>query len=596
MRHNYCTVYSKEYVYMGIVLYHSLLKYDQDFYLYIFFMDDEAHEIMKSMNLERAVLISLKDVEACDHELSITKNSRTDKEYSWTIKGSVLLYLFDHFEDMDHIIWLDGDLKFFSDPQPIFDEFEKCSILLTEEKYTGAYEYLSKIYGVYQLGFIGFKREENVIECLKWYRERLLEWCHEKPDEGKWSDQRYAIDWPVMYKNVGIVQNIGVNLTPFILYRFQQENKYLVNEVNNEVYIDETKLIFFHYYGFKYFDGNEFDLCHHWAKYSDSTLRILYLDYIYSAREAIENIRKLLPNYYMDSSRKGKYVSNYFNLELAQDNHMYSYYTIVDNMSVSNLIALNSSISKFMDNYKLWVCCLDDKTYIKLEKAKLHNVIVVEPTNLEDRDLRRIRDLSGKEQYSLVLKAAMAYFILKNNYSVEKLMYLDPSMYFFSCPSILFDSWEDGCIFIHNFGDSAKKQKPAGILGSGLIGFVRKPGTNYYIEDYIRMCVSCQNGDTRRRYPEIPLADYYGIVQVRQLAANINNSLLKFVKVDTKNNKILCSEKDLICFNFGKLRDLRLMGRVLEKNRHLPAKKLVFKQIYQFYLNCLKEAYLSFNS
>jgi len=50
MRHNYCTVYSQEYVYMGLIVYNSLLRYDQDFCLYIFFMDNEALEIMKGMN------------------------------------------------------------------------------------------------------------------------------------------------------------------------------------------------------------------------------------------------------------------------------------------------------------------------------------------------------------------------------------------------------------------------------------------------------------------------------------------------------------------------------------------------------------------
>ncbi len=591
MRHNYCTVYSKEYVYMGLILYNSLLKYDQDFYLYIFFMDDEALEIMKSMNLERAVLISLKDVEAEDQELSYTKNSRTDKEYSWTIKGSAMLYLLKHMADLEHIVWLDGDLKFLSDPQPIFDEFEKCSILLTEEKYTGPYEYLSKIYGVYQLGFIGFKRDENAIECLKWYRERLLEWCYENPDEGKWSDQRYAVDWPVRYKNVGIVQNLGVNLTPFILYRFQQEGKCLVHRMEDGVYTDDTKIIFFHYYGFKYYDGNEFDLCRHWAKFSDDTLSILYLDYIYSVNEAMEAIRRVFPDYYKNSFLKGKYVSNYFNLDLTQHDCEYFYYSIADSRNAARLIALDSSISRFMGNYRLWVCCLDDKAYVKLKKANLKNVILVDIKNLEDAGFSRIKNSCSKAQYKLLLKAAMAYFILKNNYSVEKLMYLDSSMYFFSNPTVLFESWEDGCIFVPSFNGMIRKQKTLGVPESGLIGFVRKLGAFYFLEDYMRMCANSQNTIAQQGYTHMPLVDYYGIVQNRRLAANINNSLLKFISVDAANNRILCFEKELICFNFGEPRDLRLLSHASEKGKHSYPRKQTLKQIYQSYLNSLKEAY-----
>lgn len=595
MQHNYCTVYSKEYVYMGVILYNSLLRHDKDFRLYIFFMDDEALEIMKRLNLEHAVLISLKDVEAEDLELAAVKNSRTDKEYSWTIKGSVLLYLFSHFEDMDNIIWLDGDLKFYSDPQPIFDEFENCSILLTEEKYTDEYEYLSHIYGVYQLGFIGFKREENVIECLKCYRKKLLEWCHEKPDEGRWSDQRYAVYWPSTYKNVGIVQNKGINLTPFILYRYRQEDKYVLRKNGEEILVDETRLVFFHFYGFKYFDGNEFDLCRHWMKFSDDTLRILYLDYIESARKALEDIRSTFPGYYADASREGKYVSNYFNLELSQDNSLFYYYTITDNKSIPNLIVMNDSISRYMDNYRLWVCCLDEKAYSMLIKAGLKNTILIQCENLEDADIRSIRDFYGRDRYILVLKAAMANFIMKNNYSVEKLMYLDTSIYFYSDPSVIFDSWQGGSIFVHNHRKASKKQKPSTILNSALLGFVRKPGTTYFIEEYIRMCVGCLKDDGKYTGTEMPLADYYEIMQVKNLAADINNSQLKFVKFDSRHNKILYFEKELICFNFGKSSDIRFISRIMEKSKQYQAGKQIIRQIYMPYLNSIIEACMKYD-
>lgn len=595
MQHNYCTVYSKEYVYMGVILYNSLLRYDKDFCLYIFFMDDESLEIMRSLNLDHAVLISLKDVEAEDLELAAVKSSRTDKEYSWTIKGSVLLYLFEHVEDMENIIWLDGDLKFYSDPQPIFDEFESCSILLTEEKYTGPYEYLSKIYGVYQLGFIGFKREENVLECLRWYRERLLEWCHEAPDEGKWSDQRYAVDWPSTYKNVGVVQNIGINLTPFILYRYRQENKYLLSKVDDEIYVDETRLVFFHFYGFKYFDGNEFDLCRHWMKFSDDTLRILYLDYIDSVNKAIEDIRKTFPQYYMDAGREGKYVSNYFNLELTQNDKLFFYYTIADKKSIPSLIAMNGSISRYMDNYRLWVCCVDEQAYNDLINAGLKNVIPMESRNVENSDIKFIKDLQDSERYILLLKAAMANFIIKNNYAVKKLMYLDPSIYFFSNPSVIFDAWKDGCIFIHNHNGTSKKQKPSVILGSGVLGFVRKPGTIYFIEDYIKVCTQSQKENGKYICPEMPLADYYEIMQIKNLAVDINNSQLRFVKLDKKHNKILYFENELICFNFGKSRDIRFISRIMEKSKQYQAGAQIMKQIYMPYLSSIIDTIHDFN-
>lgn len=586
MKHNYCTVYSKSYLYMGLILYNSLLKYDQDFCLYLICMDDEAFSIMENLNPEHIVLINLKDIELEDKELYASKSSRTEKEYSWTIKGSVLLYLLKNFESIDHIIWLDGDLKFFSDPQPIFDKLSEHSLLLTEEKYTGPYDYLSKIYGVYQLGFIGFKRDANSLECLNWYRKRLIEWCHEKPLDGKWSDQMYAVDWPIRFKAVGIVENTGVNLTPFIAYRLQQEGKGLIHEHDGSIYIDNSKIIFFHFYGFKYYDGKEYDLCLHWMKFSDNAVKLLYLDYISDAKEAIERIRSVYPEYYLDSNKKGKYVRNYFNLDTSQMKDIYYFCTTVDSRSIISLLAMYNSLNRYIIRYVLWVCCMDEKSYSFLSSISLPNILLLDSKNIEDDGLRNIKNSCNKEQYRNILKAGISYFLLKNNYFIETLLYLNPTMYFFSHPSTLFESLTEGCVFIYRFMSREEIKKVSEIFSSGLIGFLRKEGALYFLEDFLRGC-------TNLRYSNfnMPLADYYGIKSIDNLAADMDIFLLRSINRNIGKDKTFCLKKDLICINFKDSKVLRMLGRILEKRKSTLAKNQAIKQIYKTYIRSLREAY-----
>ena len=211
------------------------------------------------MELSNATLISIKDVENDDWELANIKRTRNDKEYIWTSKASILLYLLNHFSELDHIIWLDGDTAFLSDPQPIFDEWGNYSVFLTEEQYKGEYEWLSKIYGVYNTGFMGFKGDPNAFRCLEWFREKLIEWCFDKPENGRWSDQMYVNDWVTRFHNVGVARNLGINANLFI------SSQNTVTREDDNLYINGDKLILFHYYGFKYFDGNEFDLCAHYT-------------------------------------------------------------------------------------------------------------------------------------------------------------------------------------------------------------------------------------------------------------------------------------------------------------------------------------------
>jgi hypothetical protein len=561
-------------------------------------MDDEAFSIMNSLNPDHIELINLKDVELEDHELHASKSSRTEKEYSWTIKGSVLLYLFKHFEALDHVIWLDGDLKFLSNPQHIFDKFSEYSILLTEERYTGPYDYLSKIYGLYQLGFIGFKRDDSSLECLNWYRERLIEWCHEKPLDGKWSDQRYAVDWPVRFKGVGIVEDIGVNLTPFIAYRFQQEGSGVIHKHDEAIFIDDSRIVFFHFYGFKYYDGNEYDLCNHWMKFSDSVIKLLYLDYIKDAKEAMEKIRSISPDYYLDSVKDKKYIRNYFNLEISQMEETHFFCTIIDNRSITSLLAMYESLSRFVAQFALWVCCADEKSYSLLKSINLPDIILLDSKNIESTELENIKNFCSKEQYRSILKVSLSYFLLKNNYSIEKLMYLNPEMYFYSHPSVLFESWTEGCVFTHRFMSGTEIRKVSEIFNSGLIGFVRKEGALYFLEDYIRDCINFSSQKLNTKYSnfDMLLADYYGIKSIENLAADVDISLLRLLQTNIRRDRIFSLKKDLVCFNFKNSKSLRMLGRIIERSKGTSARNQAIKRIYQAYIHSLRKAYEKISS
>lgn len=50
-----------------------------------------------------------------------------------------------------------------------YDEWGNYSILLSDQYYTDDYEYLVATYGKYQTGFIGFRNNEDSLECLKWW-------------------------------------------------------------------------------------------------------------------------------------------------------------------------------------------------------------------------------------------------------------------------------------------------------------------------------------------------------------------------------------------------------------------------------------------
>jgi hypothetical protein len=470
LTHYYCTTYSKDYIYKGLVLYNSLQKYDKDFHFFIICAQDEVKYLLEKMELSNVTLISMKDVENDDWELANIKSTRNDKEYIWTSKASILLYLLNHFSKLDHIIWLDGDTAFLSDPQPIFDEWGNYSIFLTEEQYKGEYEWLSKIYGVYNTGFMGFKRDQNALRCLQWFREKLIDWCFDKPEKGRWSDQMYVNDWVTRFDNVGVAGNLGINANLYI------SSQNTVTKEDDNLYINGDKLILFHYYGFKYFNGNEFDLCAHGHFPTNQIIQWIFVPYIQSCNEVMDIISNIDKDFYYKQTPNGRFIKNYFNLASNIDGYedKYNFCIIISEKDLSEGLEFYNSIRMHANEFCLWICCLDDITYNTLANMELENVVLIDIKNIEDQELLNVKNTRNASEYCRILKAPLIFYILKNNYNIRYMIYVDPNARFNSNVTNAFSKWKENPVFIWKNEMDQDTQQEYGANLTSLIGFKRE--------------------------------------------------------------------------------------------------------------------------
>ena len=295
MTHYYCSIFSQDYAYKGLLLHNSLLRWDKDFHFFMFCLHDKAKELYEQMNLINATIIPFYAVEKEDCQLQAVKATRSDKEYIWTSKATVMLYILKHFQQTDHIVWLDGDTFFYSNPEPIFQEWGQYSIMLTEERWK---KVDIEQFGRYNTGFMGFKRDEQAIQCLNWFRNSLIKWCYDKHENNLWSDQVYVNDWLERFNNVGVIKNMGINVTPYMIMGRK------ITRGNNDLYVNGEKLIMYHAYGFRYYNGNEFDLCSYLLPLSDEVLKWIYLPYIRDCNYIMGKIRKVDKDFISQPSRR----------------------------------------------------------------------------------------------------------------------------------------------------------------------------------------------------------------------------------------------------------------------------------------------------
>jgi len=223
-------------------------------------MDQEAYDVLSRLSLPHAKLIDLKDFENGDEALLGTRKNRSLIEYYFTCTPSLPLYVFDRCPDAQLMTYVDADHFFFHDPRPIFEEMGDNSILMIEHRFP---ERLKKWEdrGIFNVGVLSFRRDEQGLACLRWWRERCIEWCYDRSEDGKFADQKYLDQWPRLFANVKVLQQKGAGLAPW------NASKYEFIFSNKQVSVDGDPLICYHFHGFHqvgrrtYATGiNEFDL------------------------------------------------------------------------------------------------------------------------------------------------------------------------------------------------------------------------------------------------------------------------------------------------------------------------------------------------
>ena len=117
----FCTIASKVYFLKALALYFSLLRNCKSFHLWICAVDDITYYTILSMHLKNITILPLSKLE--DKELLAVKSSRKLNEYCWTLKAPLIQYILNNYR-VEAIIYCDGDLFFFSDPEPIFSEWD----------------------------------------------------------------------------------------------------------------------------------------------------------------------------------------------------------------------------------------------------------------------------------------------------------------------------------------------------------------------------------------------------------------------------------------------------------------------------------------
>lgn len=240
----FCTYFDQHYLDKGLALYHSLTMHCSPFRLWILCMDEVSYRILASMQLPQVHLITLPDFEKDYSQVQNAKQNRSLIEYYFTCTPFLPLYVMDHEPEVDIVTYLDADLYFFSSIEPVYQELGDGSVLIIGHRFPPILKN-REIFGLYNVGLLSFRRDNNGRACLHWWRDRCIEWCYDRLENGRFADQKYLDEWPDRFAGVVVLQHKGAGLAPWNLANYGYSWK------NHELLIDGQPIIVYHFHGIK---------------------------------------------------------------------------------------------------------------------------------------------------------------------------------------------------------------------------------------------------------------------------------------------------------------------------------------------------------
>ena len=266
-----------------MALYESLLATCPRFHLYIYAFDDASCKLLSDLNLQHATIVSLAAFE--DDALLQVKPTRTVGEYCWTCTPSVIKHAIETYQ-LPSCTYLDADIYFFSNPATLIDEMTDRSILITEHRYTPEYDQ-TKNSGIYCVQFTTFKNDAVGMAALNWWRDACIEWCFNRVENGKFGDQKYLDDWPLRFKNVHVLENLGGGVAPWNVQQYDLSDQ-------------DFEVVFYHFHGLKFIQDDKVNLGKY--KYTQAVFDRIYRPYIGHIEHINARLASLNPLFRKDQS------------------------------------------------------------------------------------------------------------------------------------------------------------------------------------------------------------------------------------------------------------------------------------------------------
>ena len=171
---------------------------------------------------------------------------RTKAEQIFTAGPSFLLDQAESVAEQGWLVYCDADLFFFQGLEDYLNSFDEANVVLAAHRHFFWNSRRLAKYGVFNVGLVAFRKNEEGLRALRFWADSCLEWCYDMAEDGKYADQKYLERFSSVASGVYVDNSLGANLAPWNSYL----RRISVAE-SGEIVVQGDRLIYFHAQGLK---------------------------------------------------------------------------------------------------------------------------------------------------------------------------------------------------------------------------------------------------------------------------------------------------------------------------------------------------------
>jgi hypothetical protein len=251
MKH-FCTYCDQGYAARMLCLHNSLKAQGESFRLWVLCFDSVTETVVKAAQDPSLAAVPLSELLAADPDYAAVRPQRTRVEFFFTSTPVLVRHCLRREPAAASMTYLDADLYFFAPPSAVFAEQGDASVGIVPHRFPPRLADRAT-HGIYNVGWVSFRRDSDARACLEWWRERCLEWCHDRLDHGRFADQGYLDEFPRKFRGVRPLDHPGINTAPWNI------DPDLITLVDGKPWSQGRSILFYHYQGIREVADGWFD-------------------------------------------------------------------------------------------------------------------------------------------------------------------------------------------------------------------------------------------------------------------------------------------------------------------------------------------------